>query len=338
MAVAKADEKVAHLEIIKQKGFKLVGNTVVATEEADVERALKQLKTHYTTLLEARKRLTFVENAVEANRAAIKQLIIRRTQLGQQMQSANLNTASRNALTVQYNSITDQINSRMEADQNGDDVAKAKELYATPRNAYLKAIIALRDLIDKTDAKYKTAGGDASLEAAITAAGTAESKKLTFGPTKTYLQLVKTFASYEATIMTDSIPLDRQSGTYRIDVILNGKDPVKMVFDTGASMISLSHEMATKAGLKSNDPSTEVTITIANGQKVKGRMMKLASVRVGKFEVKNVDCVVMPADLPDSPALLGGAFLNNFKYEVDADAKKLRLYRIDSGNNKSPGK
>jgi aspartyl protease family protein len=111
-----------------------------------------------------------------------------------------------------------------------------------------------------------------------------------------------------------------------------------MVFDTGASTVSLSHEMATAAGVKATDPSIDVTVRIANGDKVKARMVKLASVRIGKFEVKNVDCIVMPKDAPASPLLLGGSFLNNFKYEVDADAKKLRLVRIDGGDNKSPGK
>lgn len=333
----KADEKASHLEIFKEKGFKVAGTVVAASEEADVERALNQLKTLYTTVLNAKKRLTTIENAAETNRQIIKQLMSRREQLGQMLQSSNMNSATRNAVVAQYNSVTDLITTRIEADEKGAELAQGKEQYSVPRNAYLKAVIALRDLVDKTDAKYKKASSDTSLEAAITAASKTESKQLSLGPTKTYLQMVKTFATYEAMILSEDIPLVKQANTYSVDVMLNGKKPIKMVFDTGASMISLSHDAATTAGVKETDPSIEKTFTIANGDKVKGRVVKLASVRVGKFELKNVDCLVMPKDAPASPLLLGGSFLNNFKYEVDADARKLKLVRIDGGS-KSPGK
>lgn len=333
-----ADDKAANLELFKQKGFKLLGTVVAASEEADVDKAMKNLKTVYNTVIEARQRLALVERDSENNKEIIKQLMSRRAQLGQLMQTQN-NVSSRNAVVAQYNACTDELNMRMANDQNGEVLAKAKETYSVPRNAYLKSVIALRELIDKTDAKYKSAASDSELAAAMSAVSKMDNKKLTLGPSKEYQQHVKLFARYEALIMSDSIPLERSGGTYKIDVILNGKDPVKMVFDTGASTISLSYSMAMKAGLKPADATTEVNVTIANGRPVKGKRMKLASVRVGKFEIKNVDCIVMPEDLPDSPALLGGAFLNNFRYEVDADSSKLRLSRVDAGSNsKSPGK
>lgn len=331
-----ADEKADSQQLLKEKGFKLVGTVAAATEETDVEKAFKSLKTSYSTVIDAKKRLTQVEQEIETNRDMIKQLTGRRMQLRQLMDSQTT-VSARNAVVSQFNACTDELNLRITNDQNGDALAKAKAVYSTPRNAYLKNVIAMRELIDKTDAKYKTAGDDSSLETAIAAASKAEGKKITLGPTKDYVQNVKLFARYEAMIMSDSIPLERRSGTYMIDVILNGKDPVKMVFDTGASSISLSYEMAAKAGLKQSDPSTKVKVTIANGRTVEAKKMKLASVRVGKFEIKNVDCVVMPEDLPESPPLLGGAFLNNFKYEIDADASKVRLTRLD-GAGKSPGK
>jgi len=331
-----ADEKTDSQQLLKAKGFKLVGAVAAAAEEADVEKAMKTLKTSYTTVIDARQRLTLIERDVEANRDMIKQLSARRMQL-RQLMDAQTTVSARNAVVSQMNACTDELNLRITNDQDGDALGKAKAAYSTPRNAYLKNVIAMRDLIDKTDAKYKAAGGDASLEEAIAAAGKAEGKKVTLGPTRDYQQNVKLFARYEAMIMSESIPLERQSGTYMIEVILNGKDPVKMVFDTGASTISLSHEMAKKAGLKETDPSTKTKVTIANGQTLDAKRMKLASVRVGKFEIKNVDCVVMPENAPDSPPLLGGAFLNNFKYEIDADAGKVRLTRLDGGS-KSPGK
>ncbi|HQR42313.1 MAG TPA: TIGR02281 family clan AA aspartic protease [Gemmatales bacterium] len=330
-----ADDK-ANTEALKAKGFKIVGAVIAATEEAEVDKALRNLSNVYNTVKEARQRLTAVERDVEANKEMIRQLTIRRNQLGQLMEAQNT-VARRNAVVAQYNAVSDELRQRMENDQKGDILAKAKEVYATPRNAYLKSVIALRDLIDKTDSRYKAAASDTELAAALAAINKADNRKLILGPSKEYQANVKTFAKYEALIMSDSIPLERSSNTYMVDVILNGKDPVKMVFDTGASMISISHKTAIKLGLKPSEATLEGRVTIANGETVKVKRMKLASVRVGKFEAKNVDCVVMPEDLPDSPPLLGGSFLNQFKYEIDADAGKLRLSRVDAGNNTKTG-
>jgi clan AA aspartic protease (TIGR02281 family) len=324
-------------EALKAKGYKVATANVVASEEAEVDKGLKSLKTVYNAVIDAKQRLANVERDVEANKQAITTLMARRVQLGQLMNNQS-STANRNAVVVQYNAVTDELNLRIERDQKGDTLAKARELYASPRNTYLKSVLALRELIDKTDAKYKKDTDDSALAGLIAAANKAENRKLTLGPSKEYQANVKAFVRYEALILSDSITLERESNTYTIDVSLNGKDPVKMVFDTGASMISLSHAMAVKAGLKPDEAKTEAKVTIANGETVKVKRIKIASVRVGKFEVKNVECVVMPEELADSPALLGGSFLNNFKYEIDSDAKKVRLTRLEGVNTKPAGK
>jgi len=335
--MARADDRSANNDQLKQKGYKLLGDVVAATEEADVEKAFSNLKKTYKTVMDARQRLTVAEKEAENNREMIKQLANRRLQLGQLM-AAQTTVSARNQVTLQFNLVTDELNMRSEADQKGEALTKAKAAYATPRNDYFISVLSMRELIDKTSEKYTTAGKDTSMEALIEAAGKAEKKKVTLGPSKTFVQTVKDFARYEALIMSDKIPLVRRSGTYSIDVTLNTKTPVKMIFDTGASSISLPYEMAVKAGLKPDEAKQKVRVSIANGAVVEGKRMKLDSVRVGKFELKNIDCIVMPEDSPNVPALLGGSFLNNFKYEVDADASVVRLSRIDSGGSGSSSK
>lgn len=329
------DDKSANQDMLKQKGYKLAGDVVAASEESEVEKLLKSLRVSYKTVLEARNRLSLAERDAETNREIIKQLANRRLQLGQLMGSQN-SVAARNSIVVQLNAISDEMSMRIQADQKGEALANAREIYSTPRNAYLKSVLALREIIDKTNEKYKTAAKDTSMTALLTELAKTENKKVTLGPTKAYLQNEKEFLLYEAKIISENIPLERNGGTYHLDVILNSKAPIKMVFDTGASSISLSHEVALKVGLKPTDATPNVMVSIANGRTVKGKMMKLASVRVGKFELKNVECIVMPEELADSPLLLGGSFLNNFKYEVDAG--KLRLTRLDGGGGSTSTK
>ncbi|HQR06459.1 MAG TPA: retropepsin-like aspartic protease [Gemmatales bacterium] len=341
ISAVSADDKSANTDQLKQKGYKLSGDVVTATEESDVEKAFSNLKKTYKAVMDARQRLTAAEKEAENNREMIKQLANRRLQLGQLM-AAQTTVSARNQVTLQFNLVTDELNMRSEADQKGEALTKAKAAYSTPRNDYFNSVLSMRGLIDKTKEKYTAAGKDTSLEALIEDVGKTEKKKVSLGPSKTFVQTTRDFERYEALIMSDKIALVRRSGTYSIEVTLNGKNPVKMIFDTGASSISLPYEMAVTAGLKPDEAKQKVKVSIANGAVVEGKRMKLDSVRVGKFELKNVDCIVMPEDSPNVPALLGGSFLNNFKYEVDADASVVRLSRIDSGasggSSKTPGK
>jgi clan AA aspartic protease (TIGR02281 family) len=337
VCIIHADDRSANNDRLKQKGYKLMGDVVAATEEADVEKAFSNLKKTYKSVMDAKQRVTVAEKEAEQNKEAIKQLGNRRLQLGQMMAQAN-NINTRNQITLQFNLVTDELNMRSEADQKSEALTKAKAAYSTPRNDYFNSVLSMRELIDKTNEKYTAASKDTSMEALLESLGKTEKKKVTLGPSKTFLQTVKDFARYEALIMSDKIPLVRRSGTYTIEVTLNGKNPVKMIFDTGASSISLPYEMAVKSGMKPDEAKQKVKVSIANGAVVEGKRMKLDSVRVGKFEMKNVDCIVMPEDSPNVPALLGGSFLNNFKYEVDADASVVRLSRIDNGNGSSGSK
>lgn len=334
-----ADDRSNQIDQLKQKGYKLTGDVVAASEEAEVEKAFSNVKKNYKTVMDAKQRVTAAEKEAEQNREAIRQLGSRRLQLGQMIAAANT-VATRNQITLQFNLVTDELNMRNEMDQKDEKLTRAKAAYSTPRNDYFNSVLSMRELIGKTNDKYAAAGKDTSLEALVEAVGKAEKKKVALGPSRNFVQTVKDFARYEALIMSDKITLVKRAGTYSIDVTLNTRTPVKMIFDTGASSISLPYEMAVKAGMKPDEAKQKVKVSIANGAIVEGKRMKLDSVRVGKFELKNVDCIVMPEDSPNVPALLGGSFLNNFKYEVDAEASVVRLSRIDNGNgsSKSSGK
>jgi len=64
---------------------------------------------------------------------------------------------------------------------------------------------------------------------------------------------------------------------------------------------------------------------------VPATLIKLASVRVGKFTVEDVECCVLGREAPDAPPLLGMSFLGQFKFEVDAQQAELKLVKVDSG-------
>jgi len=90
--------------------------------------------------------------------------------------------------------------------------------------------------------------------------------------------------------------------------LLNSK-PVQFMVDTGATTIGLSVSDADRIGLQYKNGQA-VQVATANGI-VPGWKVRLASVRVGDVEVREVDAVVTPIAMP--LVLLGNSFLARFQ-------------------------
>ena len=104
-----------------------------------------------------------------------------------------------------------------------------------------------------------------------------------------------------------------------------------MIVDTGATAISLPDKMARDMGIKAEAEGVPVRVSLADGRQVPAMMIKLDSVKVGKFTVQDVECCVLGPEARDAPPLLGMSFLGQFKFEVDTDQSELKLVKVDSG-------
>jgi predicted aspartyl protease len=89
-----------------------------------------------------------------------------------------------------------------------------------------------------------------------------------------------------------------QIGRIWAPVIINGKGPFRLAFDTGASRSGISADVADTLGL-SPDPSRSVMLRGAMGS------MPVPTVQVDSFEVGDV--IETPVTLPILPTALGGA-------------------------------
>lgn len=103
-------------------------------------------------------------------------------------------------------------------------------------------------------------------------------------------------------------------GHFHADGSVNGRSTVFMV-DTGATAVAMGASEAERLGLdyKSGQP---VRLSTANGVAV-GWRVKLATVRIGDVQVRDVDAVVGPQSMPY--ILLGNSFLNRFRMRRDND-------------------
>ena len=98
---------------------------------------------------------------------------------------------------------------------------------------------------------------------------------------------------------------------------------IKMMVDTGASIVALTAADARALGIKSDSNARKMMLSTANGT-VTGYRTVLREIRLGEIVVRNVDAVVLPAGAL-SMSLLGNSFLGKLiGYEVQTGRMVLR--------------
>lgn len=110
-------------------------------------------------------------------------------------------------------------------------------------------------------------------------------------------------------------------GHFRANAQINGAT-VKLMVDTGASIIALTPRDASRAGLDLQELPRTAQISTANGR-ITARIAMLKRVRIAGVEVRNVEAVVVEEGLEQS--LLGMSFLNKLKsYQVTSSGLLLK--------------
>ncbi len=115
-------------------------------------------------------------------------------------------------------------------------------------------------------------------------------------------------ASNTLTLLAD------RGGHYVSNIQVNGA-LIKVLVDTGASMVALSHEDAERANIRPWPNAPTGMASTANGQ-VKFTMVRLNEVRLGSLVVRDVEAGIMPKGALQG-TLLGMTFLKRLsKFEM----------------------
>jgi aspartyl protease family protein len=118
------------------------------------------------------------------------------------------------------------------------------------------------------------------------------------------------------------ITADR-GGQFSTDVEVNGARLQNMLVDTGATLVALSYEDASAAGLFPAPADFKYQVNTANGVAHVARV-KLLDVRIGNLVVHDVDAVVGERGAL-SGSLLGMTFLSKLsRFSVESGALLLR--------------
>jgi len=206
------------------------------------------------------------------------------------------------------------------------------------RDDFVQELQTMRTQAGAVSQKWTALAEDASVKEALQAVNKSLGKQFTLQPAGSFGGNLKQLKSMEEAVKSDLIKLENETNSLWVNVTINDKYKKRMIVDSGASTISVPDRMARDMGIKPDADGVPVRVSLADGRVVPAMMVKLDSVRVGKFTVQDVECCVLSPDAPDAPPLLGMSFLSQFKFEVDANQAELKLLKVDSGEPAPKGK
>lgn len=138
-------------------------------------------------------------------------------------------------------------------------------------------------------------------------------------------QKITTETFTDADTTNNIVKMEKQNGVYLIPVEIN-KVPMQFIFDTGASLISISAKEAAnlyKVGkLTADDILGTGNFTYANGAIAEGTIIVLREVKIGTKILNNIEATVVHH--LDAPLLIGQSALEKFgKISIDYEKNEI---------------
>lgn len=338
---AMADEASATAKL-EQHGLQVKPAGLSVEKEAELRTALKDVATLRKELLKATKALAQGQAGYDRVRAQITHLQRQQVEYSTQLAQVNANDPNNvslnNKLVAALNAIDGQ--QKLAADQEKkaeEELSKLRQAWNEAREDYLQLVLDMRTIVNDVEAQFEQLAKNAEVQAAAKEIAAATGKELPIEPSRGFASIVKRLESLEKEVLSESIALRRERNTLWVPVKINDKYSQEMVVDSGASLICLPMSVATKLGVTPTEEDPVVTLVMADGREIEGRLIKLAEVRVGQFTVHDVEAAVLGEDATRAEPLLGMSFLGNFKFELDAKAGTLNMVDIEGANPDKEG-
>jgi len=326
-SLAHAGDLSPHEELVA-RGLSKKASYYVLPSEIEFSKHLQDTRKTRGKLSEALKNQADFQDQKQQHRKNIREYVAERMRLANRLASTG-DIVKQNRLIARLNYLNEQIELYTAGGVFHDEEMHIAAELGRARQDFVTLVGELRALVDQTDADYTALSANPGVQAALNELNKTSRRPLALGPRPNYARNLKQLFKMEQAIVTKSIKLHTKGGVLWLDVSLNGRPAKRMVFDTGASMVTLPFEWAEELGLRPTENDPVARMSVADGRTVRATRLTLDTVRVGDFEVRNVTCVVMPEGLTNVPPLLGQAFLRHFISRFDAGAGELHLSRVD---------
>jgi clan AA aspartic protease (TIGR02281 family) len=319
---------------LDELGLKASGTAVVLAAERELTSELDRAKDLRRNLAKAATAVATHEKAFQKGSEQLDGLRGQLVQLNAQFSSLPGGDADRhNQLVASINAVSGQVDlltaQRSRAEEEG---RKLRGTLTEAREAYLQFVLDARKRADAVQSEYATRAADPKVREAVSELSTAESKEYRFGPSPAFQAALRRLTSLEEAVLSETIDLERDGKVLRASVSINGGKPHAMMVDSGSSTVLVPSRFAEEFDVVPEEYDQKVTCTLADGRQVEGTLKKLGSVRVGKFIVKDVECVVLGPEAVAAELLLGMSYLGRFEFKLNPDAGTLTMSRVEGAD------
>jgi aspartyl protease family protein len=336
-----ADDVPDARKAVEAHGLWVKGDSLAIREETQLGQGVraatklrKELTASSRKVEQAQKKKTDAEKDVISLRKRSVQLNTRLARIdSRDVLNHNRLAAAINAVHGQIGLLQDQ--QEQLAGQMGD----LRKASAKDRDAYIRHVMDMRKLADRIAREYVDKAADPEVLAAIEQLSRATGTAYELSPSRFFLESQRRLKLLEDAVQSDSVPITRKVGNALfVMVVFNGDHTQEMIVDSGASMVSLPLETAAKLGIRPTESDPTLGMQLADGRTIQGKMVRIKSIRVGKFTLENVECSVLGPEAVNALPLLGMSFLGNFKFEIDAAAGTLEMTTIEVEGSRSSRK
>ncbi len=182
------------------------------------------------------------------------------------------------------------------------------------------AVLQCRTLIEQLPAVYSELRSDTAITQAL------DSLKSPghLGSGKSYNAEQRTLSRLEKLVFDADLPLYREGKQLRLGVIANDEVPLTLSLFSNRDPLVITHSMAQRLGLELK-PSTPTKTHRIGDLEAKVFEVKLRSVRLGQFVMRDLPALVLSADLESLGGRIGTDALPGVSAKIDAETLTLNL-------------
>ena len=317
--------------ILEENGLKRSGKRIQSTNSTDLFRAITKLSKQKRELKMVRKEWEAADQLIHQNRRQIREMTILDGNLNLEMvRVAGRDVGSSNRLVGLINANRAKLKLvREQGDQRKKHADGKRSELSDAEAHYAEKVIELRSLFQKNldEVGQTLTKSDVQTAIGVMARNFEVPKEQT--AYQVLLTLDKKIKKIEEAIFREAIPMRVEQGSLYVEVVIGNK-VVPMVVDSGATLISLPAKTAADLGILVPSDAPRIRLVMANGDSIGGRRVTLKRVRVGNFEATDVEAAVLERSAINAEPLLGMSYLSNFKFEIDASARQLKMLRISA--------
>ena len=204
----------------------------------------------------------------------------------------------------------------------------AMELVAVRLELALQ-ILNVRRQIEKAPEVYEGLRKNSDVTAALAALGRRPTRA-----TPRYTNEQRVLTRVEKLVFNDELPLYREGKQLRVTAIANEELPITLSYYDKDEPAIITHTMAESLGIALDGKQSKAT-RLDGGHNVQAKPARLASLRLGRHLLANIEVLVLAPEQENLGARIGRSVLKNLRVQL---APERLLLRIDSAATRRTSK